>query len=202
MIAERAEVTINMRRTGWAVGKTGGDGGGGDGTGAASTSGTSRRKAPFRILPRSSAFPLSRMCGGKSNISDRVAVKRASRVRFRSKDVSKTATRLEMHEKPPLVLRHCPGNARKTALQWRTTALKTVPEGRRCAKTRHLLDSREMDAPRGERAPRQTCRKIDEPRDGRAARPFPPGPASGLSAPCALVRTCESSGESLRPQGS
>lgn len=56
MMVERAEETVNVRRTGWAVGKTGGDGGGGDGTGAASTSGTSRRKAPFRILPRSSAF--------------------------------------------------------------------------------------------------------------------------------------------------
>ena len=32
-----------------------------------------------------------------------MADKRASRVRFQSKDVSKTATRLEMHEKPPLV---------------------------------------------------------------------------------------------------
>ena len=159
MIAERAEETVNVRRTGWAVGKTGGDGGEGDGRGAASTSGTSRCKAPFRILPRSSAFPLSRMCGGKSNISDRVAVKRASRVRFRSKDVSKTATRLEMHEKPPYILSHRPGNARKTAIQWRTAALRAVPEGRRCTKTRHLLA-----------VARWTRREASVPRDRRTAR--------------------------------
>lgn len=142
------------------------------------------------------------MCGGKSNISDRVAVKRASRVRFRSKDVSKTATRLEMHEKPPFVLKYCPRNARKTAIQWRMAALRAVPEGLRMYEDPPLVSGREMDAPRGERAPRQTYRKIDVPQDGHAARPFSPGPASGFSAPCALVRTCESSGESLRPRGS
>ena len=65
---------------------------------------------------------------GKSNISDRVAVKRASRARFRQIDVSKTATRLKVHEKPPFVLKYCPRNARKTAIHWRMTALRVVSE--------------------------------------------------------------------------
>ena len=98
------------------------------------------------------------MCGGKSNISDRVAVKRASRARFRQIDVSKTATRLKMHEKPPFVLKYCPPECAKNRHSMKDDGVKGGIGGLRMYEdpplVRHSQDGR---------VARRACRKTGTP---------------------------------------
>ena len=89
------------------------------------------------------------MCGGKSNISDRVAVKRASRARFRQIDVSKTATRLKVHE--------------KTAIRFEVLP----PE---CAKNRHSMEDDGVKGGIGGLRMYEDPPLVRHSRDGRVAR--------------------------------
>ena len=105
------------------------------------------------------------MCGGKSNISERVAVKRASRARFRQIDVSKTATRLKMHEKPPFVLKYCPPECAKNRHSMEDDGVKGDIGGLRMYEdpplVRHSQDGR---------VARRACRKTGTLRCERTAR--------------------------------